>query len=69
VAGVLLFVYQIAETVVRRHTLRARWRRVNAYRRRLRDLRIPPNTDPAVSAHARLHESPFGPPDADTVRP
>lgn len=69
VAGALLFVYQIAETFVRRHTLRARWRRVDAYRRQLRDLRIPPNTDPAVSAHARLHESPFGSRDADTVRP
>jgi len=57
VAGVLVMVYQVAETYVRRHGLRDRWRRVDAYRKQLRDLRIPPNTGSA-SSHPEHQDPP-----------
>jgi len=57
IVGVLVMVYQVVETYVRRHVLRDRWRRVDAYRKQLRDLRIPPNTGSA-SSHPEHQDPP-----------
>jgi hypothetical protein len=46
-AGFAVLVYQAVQAWMRRHRLEARQRRVDAYRKKLRDLRIPRNTEPA----------------------
>ena len=46
VLGVMLALAAALEPLLRPNTYRDRNRRVDAYRKRLRDLRIPPNTEP-----------------------